>query len=179
MGLSSILPITVSPKQLAFYAVPSLVYLCLFLLEIGRPMIRSIEGIRFPHWVRHGFLVAMVVPIGLLIGLNGVPLRDLETMEEVHAIARHTDSHTFLGLAPVEEPAWMLKAYAYRFYHITLDTDCYKYPRYLAREPLADVPSKNLTPDNQQIKLYERLLPFAPPPAAPPGTQLSTTANSR
>lgn len=176
MGMSSILPITISPKQLAFYAVPSLVYLCLFLLEIGRPMIRSMEGIRFPHWFRHGFLVAMIVPVGLLIGLKGVPLRDLETMEEVHQIAQHTGTHTFIGLAPVEEPAWMLKAYAFRLYHITLDTDCYKYERYLAREPLPDLPSKNLTPDNQQIKLYERLLSPTPPAAAPPASRLSTAS---
>jgi hypothetical protein len=157
VGLSSILPIVLSPKQLAFYTVPSLVYLCLFLLEIGRPMIRSMEGIRFPYWLKNALLAGLIVPLSLMIGLHGIPLRDLEMLTEVRNIGDRIGEKEFIGLNPKEEPAWLLKAYSYRMYHITIDTEYYKYKYYLSHDALEDVPSKLLTRDNQQMKLYERI----------------------
>jgi hypothetical protein len=155
MGMSSILPICISPKQLAFYATPSLVYLCLFLLEIGRPMIRSLEGVRLPKIAKPAALGLLIVPLLLMITLSDVPLRDRQIQDELKEISKRTGENVFLGLNPKNEPAWMLKAYAYRLYRITLDTDIYKFKSYIGSERIEDVPSINITPDNHAIKLYQ------------------------
>lgn len=155
MGMSSILPICVSPKQLAFYATPSLVYLCLFLLEFGKPMIHSLEGVRLPSYARPIALSLLVVPLILMITFSNVPLRDRQIQDELSEISKRTGESIFIGLNPKNEPAWMLKAYAYRLYRITLDTDIYKFKSYIGSEPIEDVPSKNITPDNHALKLYQ------------------------
>ena len=100
-------------------------------------------------------LFAFVLPILLTLYQRGKPLRDAELLADLARIEQASNGETFLGLHPDEHPSWLIRAYAFRLYRITLDADLYKYQQCVGRKPFDQKNDIDLTPENQEWKLYE------------------------
>lgn len=119
MGLSAILPIMISPKQMGFYALPSLPYFAAVLLLILAPRWQwaSEAGV---HKAFRFLPALMVIPMALMAMNYGKVLRDhdmLNDLEQIH----HFTGNGQIGLHRNLQFEHSLKAYAVRYFRIDLN----------------------------------------------------------
>lgn len=127
IGLSASLPIIISPKQLNFYSIPSIVFFSLSLGVIAHPIYQSLICYLepFKKLKKTSFLLILILNIGLsYVSINNYKgnARDFEILHDIRIIGTIVPRHSEIYLSPSLFKFWNLHGYFYRFYYIDLNT---------------------------------------------------------
>ncbi|MFM9984702.1 MAG: ArnT family glycosyltransferase [Flavobacteriales bacterium] len=125
VGLSALLPMMVSPKQLGFYIMPCLPYLSIALSIWLFPMVAQI-GIQLENWKYfrslNGTVSSLIfVPVIVVAIFFGEISRDKNHLPDVILIGEMIGQHTTISASEALYPDWRLMGYFQRFYFIAID----------------------------------------------------------
>lgn len=124
IGLSGILPIMVSPKQLGFYIVPAVPYFVMGLMALVLPILHQFQ-------IKPKMMLLRAVSVFVLFGFialpiiaiqnAGKPTRDHAELSDMHKIAQIVGQKTSIDASPELFRNWTLMAYFKRYEGIELD----------------------------------------------------------
>jgi hypothetical protein len=125
VGLSALLPMLISPKQLGFYIMPSLAYFSLALSIWLLPMALQLTE-RAKNWkYKRTFSIAVasliVVPFLVAAIFFGKISRDKNHLPDVMAIGNVIGPHATVSASEALYPDWRLMGYFQRFYFVAFD----------------------------------------------------------
>ncbi len=125
VGLSALLPMLISPKQLGFYIIPCLAYFSLALSIWLLPMAMQLSQ-RAQNWkYKRQFSIAVasliVVPFIVAILFWGKISRDKNHLPDVMAIGNVIGPHATVSASEALYPDWRLMGYFQRCYFIAFD----------------------------------------------------------
>lgn len=127
IACSASLPMLISPKQLRFYIVPSMLFYSLSLATLAFPFWKAL-ALYFKDFVlsqkllKGGLWISLVVCLGLSIINRKEYARSLDILPDSMAIGQEIPDHTEVYLNPRLYRTWNLHAYMYRYFYIDLTT---------------------------------------------------------
>ncbi|MFN0201834.1 MAG: glycosyltransferase family 39 protein [Bacteroidia bacterium] len=128
MACAASLPMMISLRQSQYYVMPAMIYVALGAALWIRPIVLFIWE-KITHFQLHLWNLLNLLLLGVALFLSyqqkDALLYAHETFEDVQKISKIHPSRKVLKACYQLETAYELKAYLYRYHHITLDTDLY------------------------------------------------------
>jgi 4-amino-4-deoxy-L-arabinose transferase-like glycosyltransferase len=125
VGLSALLPMLISPKQLGFYIMPSLAYFSLALSIWLLPKVMQLAECakNWKHIKRFRISLASFIVVPFLVAaiFFGKISRDKNHLPDVFTIGQVLGMHATISASKVLYPDWRLMGYFQRFYFIAFD----------------------------------------------------------
>lgn len=124
VGISSVLPMAISPKQMAFYVIPSVFFFSMAMALISFPAVRKLLSTSGPTLRRVTFIFVLLLLGGGLVNsvINfGKPGRDREMIEDVKLIRTQVESFETVSMDSAYEKDYGVMAYFARYGNIHLD----------------------------------------------------------
>jgi 4-amino-4-deoxy-L-arabinose transferase-like glycosyltransferase len=127
IAFSASLPMLISPKQLRFYMVPSMVFYCLSLATLAIPfwnaLVHYFKDFSLSRKLLKGALV-IGISVGLSLSIINIKqyARSLDVLPDSMLIGNVIPKHTEVYLNPSLYTVWNLHAYMYRYFYIDLST---------------------------------------------------------
>jgi 4-amino-4-deoxy-L-arabinose transferase-like glycosyltransferase len=127
IAFSASLPMLISPKQLRFYIVPSMVFYSLSFATLASPFWWALATY-FKDFSLSQKLLKVGLLIGLVVGLSLSVInakkyaRSLDVLPDSMTMGKVIPNHTEVYLSPVLYKVWNLHAYMYRYFYIDLST---------------------------------------------------------
>lgn len=127
IAFSASLPMLISPKQLRFYIVPSMVFYALSLATASVPLWVALAN-HFKDFsqarkaLKGGLLIGLFICLSLSIFNVKKYARSLDVLPDSMAIGTVIPNHTEAYLDPSLYTVWNLHAYMYRYFYIDLST---------------------------------------------------------
>lgn len=127
IAFSASLPMLISPKQLRFYIVPSMVFYALSLATASVPIWVALANhfkdfLQARKALKGGLLIGLFICLSLSIFNVKKYARSLDVLPDSMAIGTVIPNHTEAYLDPSLYTVWNLHAYMYRYFYIDLST---------------------------------------------------------
>lgn len=127
IALCASLPLLISPKQLRFYIVPSMMWYALAWGLFCWPALAALaahtQTWKKRKWAMNGLVfLGIVVCVVMSILNRGKNAREVELLADVRQIGAFAGKHTTLHITNSLYNRWNLHAYFYRYYYIDLTT---------------------------------------------------------
>ena len=127
IAFSASLPMLISPKQLRFYIVPSMVFYALSLATLSVPLWVALANyfkdfLRSRKLLKGGLLIGLFICLSLSIFNREKCARSLDVLPDSMVIGTVIPNHTEAYLDPSLYTVWNLHAYMYRYFYIDLST---------------------------------------------------------
>jgi 4-amino-4-deoxy-L-arabinose transferase-like glycosyltransferase len=164
IALSASIPMLISPKQLRFYIVPSMLFYSLSLATLAFPFWKALtlhfKDFTLSHkLLKGGLLICLLFCLSLSFFNRKEYARSLDILPDSMAIGQVVPNHTEVYLNPLLYRTWNLHAYMYRYFYIDLSTD-YENQDYIItpKEKVLDENIyKEVDLDLRTLKLYKRV----------------------
>lgn len=127
IAFSASLPMLISPKQLRFYIVPSMVFYALSLATLAFPLWNAlVEYFKAfsitKKLLKGGLLIGILICLSLSIMNRKKYARSLDVLPDSMVMGHTIPNHTEIYLNPSLYTIWNLHAYMYRYFYIDLST---------------------------------------------------------
>lgn len=127
IACSASLPMLISPKQLRFYIVPSMLFYCLSMATFIFPTFKALMHyfLKFESLnklLKIGLMLGLVLCVGLSIRNMGKYARSYDVLPDSMAIGQIIPPNTIVHIPPSLYKIWNLHAYMYRYFYIDLST---------------------------------------------------------
>jgi 4-amino-4-deoxy-L-arabinose transferase-like glycosyltransferase len=127
IAFSASLPMLISPKQLRFYIVPSMVFYALSLATASIPLWVALANyfkdfLQSRKALKGGLIIGLFICLSLSIFNVKKYARSLDVLPDSMAIGTLIPNHTEAYLDPSLYTVWNLHAYMYRYFYIDLST---------------------------------------------------------
>jgi len=127
IAFSASLPMLISPKQLRFYIVPSMVFYSLSLATLSVPFWVALANYfkdfsRSRKLLKGGLLIGLFICLSLSVFNKEKYARSLDVLPDSMTIGHVIPNHTEAYLDPSLYTVWNLHAYMYRYFYIDLST---------------------------------------------------------
>lgn len=163
IACSASLPMLISPKQLRFYIVPSMVFYSLSLATLAFPFWKALahyfkDFSISRRFLKAGLLTGLVFCFSLSIINRKKYARSLDILPDSMIIGKVVPNHTEVYLNPRLFRTWNLHAYMYRYFYIDLSTD-FKAQEYMItpkEKTFKNSVYKEVELNLSTLKLYKR-----------------------
>lgn len=163
IAFSASLPMLISPKQLRFYIVPSMVFYALSLATLALPFWRALaeyfkDFSTSQKLLKGGLLIALFVCLSLSIMNRKKYARSVDVLSDSITIGNAMPNHTEVYLNPSLYTVWNLHAYMYRYFYIDLSTSFndQNYALFPKSEEFKHPEYKEKDLNLSSLRLYER-----------------------
>ncbi|BDS14084.1 ArnT family glycosyltransferase [Aureispira anguillae] len=121
LGLSGSLPIMISPKQMSFYLLPSLIYFVVsfacFHLKQLEALDQIVQKQKIIRWVGS---FAIICLLGITISSYGSFSRDKEILHDTFILGQLVSPNSFVKASDPIKKDWALHAYSARYFQINI-----------------------------------------------------------
>lgn len=163
IACSASLPMLISPKQLRFYIVPSMLFYSLGFATIIYPIFKAlIQEFQQFNLLNKLLKLSLIGGLFLCIVLSemnkGKFARSYDVLPDSMVIGKTVPPHTEIHIPPSLFNVWNLHAYLYRYFYIDLST-VFEHQDYLLLpkdKTLKTKEYKEVELDLQSFKLYQR-----------------------
>lgn len=164
IALSASLPMLISPKQLRFYIVPSMVFFCLSLATMTLPLFHAwatyLKSYEFVQKLTK-ILISLAIVFCLVLSFCNVQkyARSFDVLPDSFKMGEVIPKHTEAYLHPSIYNTWNLHAYMYRYFYIDLSTVFKNQPYVIFPKdiPFNSAKYREKKADLEYYRLYERI----------------------
>ena len=125
IGLSGVLPLTLTLVQKSFYMVAALPFVSTAIACMAAPSVAHLLE-RTSQGLRRGLLFAGRAGVAAVIVccalLFGKPSRDVDLLHDVDLLGRALPAHTLVSVGPEQWEEWNLQSYLIRFHAISVSS---------------------------------------------------------
>ena len=165
MALLASLPFLISPKQLRFYVVPSMVFYALAIGTWLAPYARVLQAqwhTKMPPFLQRMSTLVLVLGLLVCLGLSwqwrGKDARSSQWLQDARQVGQTMPTYSQLYVHPELYPRWELHGYFYRYFHIDLTATFNAQPyAMMPRHQTFEEPAYQLINDSlPTVRLYQR-----------------------
>lgn len=160
LGLSGILPIMISPKQLGFYLIPAIPYvvmgLSVFIIQYFKLYQIKLKP-TFKKYIYVKLITAMVILVVLVINQHGKPVRDADELADAEKIEHFISTTNCIASGSEMLNSWTMMAYLKRYHGVELRFKPNSCSYFLAKDELLIHGYKLVNLGLKRYKLYQKI----------------------